>query len=906
MIVQEPVQAAIWHCLNHYAYADAIFLAERLFAEVDSDDTIFLLATCYYRSGKPGRAYSVLQSRESKSPQCKYLMARCCLDLQKLSEAEAVLTSGSGAATGTGGGSFVPSTAARIRPLDDIITDFGDEQAAFALQLLACICSRTERSPRAAEALRRSLRLNPFLWHSFEELCDLGDKPDPKKVFQLSSLENFHSCLGYNPIINYINSQKNHEVIIGGMNNYIPTTDGGGHPAVSSTPVPLVNSLNSTPYGWMNDDSTPIGQSHLHSQPVVSMRNVRMQKLPFPRILFKSLTAYDSPRFGVIPLEMTKSFEGFDLNPAQQLGQQTPSPLGTPPLQQLPDTNDQKGLAPKRQLISRKDTPLQQGKQVFSPSGNTSNSANIVTSTPSAVNMPGGLQSGPNVRRSSRLFSNSYSVKENNKSPNRNKFVTPKSPSRKTKTRLTKSSLSKNSFSDLNEKNRSEGGGVVNVGKGEMEKSETITSESRILGNTGTISSGGVTNVHVGPHQNWKSYNERSLHFQKQSAEGLMALFQELGTAYLHLSQFNCKKAIECLENLPQHQHDTGWVLSLIAKAYYYLNDYRSAIKYFAEVREREPHRTQLMELYSTSLWHTQKEVALSALAQDLVRLDRHCAATWCATGNCFSLQKEHETAIKFFHRAVLVDPNFAYAFTLLGHEYYTTEEMEKAMSCFRSALRVDSRHYNAWYGIGTVYFKQERYQLAEMHFKKALSINPQSALLLCHIGVVQHAMQQTEKALQTLNAAIALEPKNPLSKFHRASIYFNIDRHSDALRELEELKEIVPKESQVYFLIGKVHNKLGNTHLALMHFSWAMDLDPKGANSQIKEAIDPAVSRSQAEEVSASTASTVSTLPFTPGAEANEGNPTTPSTSAAFERLSSEGLPHFSTLPSSESDESL
>lgn len=26
-------QAAIWHCLNHYAYSDAIFLAERLCAE---------------------------------------------------------------------------------------------------------------------------------------------------------------------------------------------------------------------------------------------------------------------------------------------------------------------------------------------------------------------------------------------------------------------------------------------------------------------------------------------------------------------------------------------------------------------------------------------------------------------------------------------------------------------------------------------------------------------------------------------------------------------------------------------------------------------------------------------------------------------------------------------------------
>ena len=38
---------------------------------------------------------------------------------------------------------------------------------------------------------------------------------------------------------------------------------------------------------------------------------------------------------------------------------------------------------------------------------------------------------------------------------------------------------------------------------------------------------------------------------------------------------------------------------------------------------------------------------------------------------------------------------------------------------------------------------------------------------------------------------------------------------------------------------ISQVHKKLGNTHLALMNFSWAMDLDPKGINNQIKEAID-------------------------------------------------------------------
>ncbi|GFG36974.1 hypothetical protein Cfor_05395 [Coptotermes formosanus] len=803
MIVQEPVQAAIWHCLNHYAYPDAIFLAERLYAEVDSDDALFLLATCYYRSGKPGQAYSILRSKGTSSPQCKYLLARCCLDQQKLSEAESVLTGGD-----TG----------RSRSLDDLVSDFGD-QACFALQILARICSQTERYSKASEAYLQALKLNPFLWHAFEELCNRGEKPDPLRTFQVSHLENFSMCHGNNPVVNFVNScehsscctvtnsssNTSEATVLNTISRYSLTPPSGRMFTLEESP--LTNSLNA-------------GNSGIASLPSSRVKPVRF------RSVFSGGISPMTPSFGVLPLDSPSFCDSL------QMAYLSPTLV---PSTTLTEANDQKSLAKRvsslrahvGQLISRKEAPLQQSKPVFSQSGNTSNTSNIVPA-PSPTTPQAPLQPG-SVRRSSRLFSNSYSVKENNKSPSRNKFVTPKSPSGKSKSRISKTNRNKTSFSELNERNRSE-----------KEKSETITSSDlKIISNNGGSMHSAV---------------QQALQMQKQSSEGLMALLRELGTAYLHLSQFNCRKAIDCLNNLPPQQYNTGWVLSLLGKAYYELTEYQQAVRYFSEVREREPYRCQMMELYSTALWHLQKEVALSALAQALVEQDRLSPAAWCATGNCFSLQKEHDSAIKFFQRAVQVDPTFVYAYTLLGHEYVTTEELDKAMSCFRSAVRIDARHYNAWYGIGTIYSKQERYLLAELHFKRALSINTQSSILLCHIGVVQHALQKTEKALQTLNLAISNDPKNPLCKFHRASIYFAAGRHAEALKELEELKEIVPKESLVYYLTGKVHKKLGNTHLALMHFSWATDLDPKGANSQIKEAIDPAMSRSQAEEDTSTT----------------------------------------------------
>lgn len=104
-------------------------------------------------------------------------------------------------------------------------------------------------------------------------------------------------------------------------------------------------------------------------------------------------------------------------------------------------------------VLSNKETPLQQGKPVFSQSGNTSNTANIVNSNQqNAVTPP--LQ---NVRRSTRLFSSSCSVKENNKSPKHGKFVSPKSPSRKTKRGVSKTNLNMTTFNEINvnnEKNR--------------------------------------------------------------------------------------------------------------------------------------------------------------------------------------------------------------------------------------------------------------------------------------------------------------------------------------------------------------------------------------------------------------------------------------------------------------------
>ncbi|KAM7355423.1 cell division cycle protein 27 [Cochliomyia hominivorax] len=916
MIIQEPVQAAIWHCLNHYDHKDAVFLAERLCSEVETDETIFILATSYYRSNLIHQTYWLLREKSRRSPQCRFLQAKCAYQLKKYSEAECALT--------------INGFGDMKNCFEDIVKEFG-EIACFVLQLIAQICVKTERNKIATMALRKALKLNPFMWQAFADLCQLGEYPDANSIFQIPNTDIFNTCQG-NVItnsmilfggagvtgngvggfggggniinlssananlnesgsINYTNFGTTNTNIstdggfISQLNNVLstpieqqiqPPTNNNGLGALQTLTTPNNNNnlnssismLRGTNVGqsvshgsigqqqnssMMMLDVTPVGYTTNSEQTSITTAQGQQQfdggaGTPF-RKQFKYLSAMSptTPSFGVLPINSPCGGDSSFLGSLGAGHTQANLNITNSPLPQtLAEVNQEQKVIGKKMkghvssLINRKETSTNSGggskPSVFTQTGNI---------TPRTPNNSGNVSNVPNipnaaVRRSSRLFSHSaYSVKENNKSPNiSNKFVQPRSPPRKTKTRMGKICLNNELIEDKSNANQTNADKVSEKNtRKDKEKIETITSAQTAGINRSNEDAKVQLNNSLNSAQ---TLTHHLLALKKQSADGLMTLMRDLGEGYKQLAHFQCKGAIKHLEaTIPKHHFSSSWVQSLIGMCHYELREYENAVAIFKRIHEQEPYRLDYMEIYSSSLWHLQKEVSLSALAQDLIQQDKTSPITWCVAGNCFSLHKEHETAIKFFKRAVQVDPEFVYSYTLLGHELVLTEELDRAMDYFRSAVVRDPRHYNAWFGIGTIYSKQEKYELAELHYIKALKINPQNSVILVHIGAMQYFMQKKEQALQTLNTAATLDPKNPLARFHRGSIYFSLGKHQEALKELEELKEIVPKESVVFYLIGKIHKTLGNVDSALMHFSWATDLDPKGANNQIKDAFD-------------------------------------------------------------------
>ncbi|PKA56562.1 Cell division cycle protein 27 like B [Apostasia shenzhenica] len=370
--------------------------------------------------------------------------------------------------------------------------------------------------------------------------------------------------------------------------------------------------------------------------------------------------------------------------------------------------------------------------------------------------------------------------------------------------------------------------------KGQQLPAESLDEETACVASSSlsAVSDGGGAEQEKGfPQSSGASSHEaRSLNGAKE----LLLLLQILGEGYRLSCLYRCQEALEVYLKLPQHQYNTGWVLAQVGKLYFELVEYFEADRFFDLARRLSPCTLEGMDVYSTVLFHLNEEMRLSYLAQELISIDRLSPQAWCAMGNCYSLQKDHENALKNFQRSVQLDARFAYAHTLSGHEYMALEDYENGIRCFQNALQANDRHYNAWYGLGMAFLRQEKYEFAAHNFRRAFHINSRSSIIMSYLGMALHSLKRNDEALLLIDKAIVADKDNPLPMYEKANILTNLERYDEALKVLKHLIEFSPRESSVYALMGKIYKRLNKHDKAMFYFGTALDLRPPAADVAI------------------------------------------------------------------------
>ena len=179
----------------------------------------------------------------------------------------------------------------------------------------------------------------------------------------------------------------------------------------------------------------------------------------------------------------------------------------------------------------------------------------------------------------------------------------------------------------------------------------------------------------------------------------------------------------------------SSYVLHQIATAHYNLREFDTAQTMFEDLRRRDPHRLEGMDIYSNILYVKEMLAELSHLAHAAVLVDKFRPETCCIVGNYYSLKGQHEKAVAYFKRALRVNPKYLSAWTLMGHEYVELKHPRAAINCYRRAVDINARDYRAWYGLGQTYEILAMPFYALYYYRQATQLRPMDARMWCAMG---------------------------------------------------------------------------------------------------------------------------------------------------------------------------
>ncbi|KAF1969805.1 TPR-like protein [Bimuria novae-zelandiae CBS 107.79] len=190
-----------------------------------------------------------------------------------------------------------------------------------------------------------------------------------------------------------------------------------------------------------------------------------------------------------------------------------------------------------------------------------------------------------------------------------------------------------------------------------------------------------------------------------------------------HVDEQVEENLLRALELFPK----SSFLASQRALLLYHAKDYDSAEKVFSDILVADPHRLDHLDSYSNILYvmgvdHSPK---LAFLAQLAINTDKFRPETCVVVGNYYSMKSEHEKAVMYFRRALVLDRSFLSAWTLMGHEFVEMKNTNAAIESYRRAVDVNRKDYRAWYGLGITYELLEMHSYALFYHQRATALRP-------------------------------------------------------------------------------------------------------------------------------------------------------------------------------------
>ena len=293
------------------------------------------------------------------------------------------------------------------------------------------------------------------------------------------------------------------------------------------------------------------------------------------------------------------------------------------------------------------------------------------------------------------------------------------------------------------------------------------------------------------------------------------------------------KQYIERIQLAPDD--DIGY--SALGKYYFSKERYEDAIKQYeiaASKNERAIYYSNIGDAYSRlAMWDESIRFYEKALA-----LDPEDDLVYNNLGNAYYGKGNYEDAMEYYLKAIKYNSEPVY-YTNMGMACSMQNKFDEAIEYLETALAINPKHTPAH--VELAYAKLSKYNSEEPsesvllqealdHYKETFKIDPSEFNYFDYtcLGEVYYKLGKLDEAIENYKKSIELDPRHSRAYNGLGTVYFGKGEFHNALEYYKKALENKPDYYIYADNIGSCYKKLKEWDQAIMYYKKALDLNPK------------------------------------------------------------------------------
>jgi tetratricopeptide (TPR) repeat protein len=154
--------------------------------------------------------------------------------------------------------------------------------------------------------------------------------------------------------------------------------------------------------------------------------------------------------------------------------------------------------------------------------------------------------------------------------------------------------------------------------------------------------------------------------------------------------------------------------------------------------------------------------------------------------GSAFADQREYDTALQEYRKAIAIDPNQVQTHYLVGLALIRNGHPKDAVEELRTALKLDPAHLLAKYHLAFSLIHAEQKEEAKKLLQEVIQQDPRYADAYYELGKLQLEQGDSKGAVVSLESGTKANPDADYIHYQLAMAYRRESRKEDAERELK------------------------------------------------------------------------------------------------------------------------